>query len=162
MATVFLGLGSNIRPQENLRFAVAELRTRYSQLEMSSVYRSKALGFAGEDFLNLVAKVETSDSAAEVCSALDEIHQISGRERGSARYVSRTLDIDLLLYDSLVVNEPPVVIPRSDVLQYSFVLIPLAELAANYVHPVTGRTIAAHAIEFDQSRHPLESVNVDL
>jgi 2-amino-4-hydroxy-6-hydroxymethyldihydropteridine diphosphokinase len=72
------------------------------------------------------------------------------------------LDIDLLLYDQLVLNEPPVRLPREDVLKYSFVLRPLAEIAPNYRHPVTGKLISEHWREFDAASHPLAAVDLSL
>jgi len=155
MAIVFLGLGSNIQPQESLRSAVAELRARFGGITLSSVYKSKALGFAGEDFLNLVARIDTRLSMTAICELLEEIHERSGRERGSVKFSSRRLDIDLLLYDQLVEDHPHVRVPRSDVLEYSFVLVPLAEIAADFIHPVSGQSIAEHLLGFDLSAHPL-------
>lgn len=149
MSIVYLGLGSNSQPEENLRLCARELRRRFNVLSISPVYRNKAIGFDGEDFLNAVACVETTMSPTEVCHELEEIHALSGRERGQSAFVSRTLDIDLLLYDDLIIDEPPVRVPREDVLDYAFVLGPLAEIAPDYVHPVTGRPIASHWAEFE-------------
>jgi len=99
-------------------------------------------------------------SLDDVLAVLEEIHDKSGRERGCAKFVSRPLDIDLLLYDRLVDEARRV--PRSDVLEYSFVLIPLAEIAADYVHPVSGQSIATHCQGFDKSSHPLTKQDLDL
>ena len=72
------------------------------------------------------------------------------------------MDIDLLLYNDLVMDERPVRVPRRDILEYSFVLRPLAELAPELVHPVTGNTILSHWQNFDAASHPLEDIGVDL
>lgn len=162
MAIVYLGLGSNLRPEHNLEMAVNDLRTRFGDIVLSGVYQSKALGFDGDDFLNLVAQIETDLQPVEVVEVLEEIHDLSGRERGCAKFVARPLDIDLLLYDRLIDQSPPVRVPRSDVLEYSFVLVPLAEIAADYVHPQTGRNISDHLAEFDKSAHPLTKVALAL
>lgn len=155
MADVYLSLGSNLRPAANLRLAVRELGRRFTLRQVSAVYRNKAVGFEGEDFMNAVACVETEMSPLQVCRELDAIHDMAGRRRGADAFVSRTLDIDLLLYGQEVIDEAPVRIPRADVLKYSFVLGPLAEIAPDFVHPVTGRTMAAHWSEFDTESHPL-------
>ena len=162
MATVYVGLGSNIDPENNLHLGVRELRERYGELQLSAVYRNRALGFDGDDFLNLVAEFESDDSPQVICEQIELIHNLSGRDRESGKWEARQLDIDLLLYNDLIVDERPVRIPRRDVLKYSFVLRPLAELAPGLVHPVTGRTMLDHWQEFDATSHPLDVVGVIL
>ena len=162
MASVYLGLGSNIDPEENLRLAVHELESRYGALELSPVYRSTAVGFAGDDFLNLVVGMHTDEPAESIHDAIEQIHTVAGRERGSNKFGARTLDIDLLLYDDLVIEHPKFSIPRKDVLEYSFVLRPLAELAPDLIHPETGRRIGEHWREAAPDAQPLAPVTVDL
>ncbi len=162
MASVYLGLGSNIDPEDNLHLGVKELRRRYGDVELSAVYRSPAVGFDGDDFLNLVARFESEDAPLAICEAIEVIHNLSGRDRSGGKWEARTLDIDLLLYNELVVDEPPVRIPRGDILEYSFVLRPMAELAPDLVHPVTGRTMLEHWQAFDAHSQPLELVGVIL
>jgi len=130
MATVYVGLGSNIDPEINLHLGIRELRERYGELELSAVYRSKAVGFEGEDFLNLVACFESNESPVSICEEIELIHNLTGRDR--------------------------------DVLEYSFVLRPLAELSPDLVHPVTGKTMLKHWQEFDAASHPLDVVGVIL
>jgi 2-amino-4-hydroxy-6-hydroxymethyldihydropteridine diphosphokinase len=160
MATIYLGLGSNVEPEKNLGRAVQELRQHYGGLDASAVYRSAAVGFEGDDFLNLVVRVQSDETAAEVTEEIERLHDLSGRVRGGNKWVARPLDIDLLLYDDLVMDEPGMKVPRADVLEYSFVLRPLAELAPELAHPVTGKTILEHWQEFDATAHPLELVGV--
>lgn len=162
MATVYVGLGSNIDPEDNLRLGVRELRERYGDLELSSVYRSEAVGFDGDDFLNLVARFGSNQSPREICEQIELIHNLTGRGRNSGKWESRPLDIDLLLYNDLVLDERPVRVPREDVLKYSFVLRPLAELAPTLLHPVTRRSMLEHWQEYDATSHPLEVVGVIL
>jgi len=162
MPVAYLGLGSNLDAEQNLQLASRELRDRFSLQKISTAYRSKALGFDGDDFLNAVACIETELTPQELCGELELIHDLAGRTRRSEKFVTRSLDIDLLLYDQLVLNEPPVRLPREDVLQYSFVLKPLAEIAPNYRHPVTGKLISDHWRDFDAASHPLTRVDMTL
>lgn len=162
MPVAYLGLGSNLDAEKNIRLAVRELRDRFSVRKVSAVYRSKALGFEGADFLNAAAGIETELLPRDLCRQLELIHEISGRRRRPEKFVARTLDIDLLLYDRLVLNEPPLRLPRKDVLQYSFVLKPLAEIAPDYRHPVTGKSLREHWQEFDAASHPLTKVDMTL
>lgn len=160
MADVYLSLGSNAAPKENLKLAIDELQKHYGELQISAVYRSAAVGFDGADFLNLVVGLRSEDAPLAICNEIERIHNLAGRDRGSDKWESRRLDIDLLLYNDLVRDERPVRVPREDVLRYSFVLRPLVELAPDLVHPVTGRTLLGHWQEFDAASHPLEPVDV--
>jgi len=160
MATVFLGLGSNETAEKNLRLAISELRSQYGDLTLSAVYQSTAVGFDGADFLNLVVGLQTADSPLDICNEIELIHNLAGRIRGSDKWESRPLDIDLLLYNDLVQDERPVRVPREDILQFSFVLRPLAEIAPDQVHPVSGRTFLEHWRAFDAESHPLKETSV--
>ena len=160
MATVFMGLGSNETAEKNLRLAISELRSQYGDLTLSAVYQSTAVGFDGADFLNLVVGLQTADSPLDICNEIELIHNLAGRIRGSDKWESRPLDIDLLLYNDLVQDERPVRVPREDILQFSFVLRPLAEIAPDQVHPVSGRTFLEHWRAFDAESHPLKETSV--
>lgn len=162
MALVYLGLGSNILPEENLSLGVRELRRHYGELQVSSVYRSTAVGFEGDDFLNLVVGFRSDDSPVQICAEIERLHDLAGRDRGGGKWSSRQLDIDLLLYDDRVIDDSPVRVPRSDILKYSFVLRPLAEMAPDLVHPVTGKTMLQHWQDFESDSQPLELVGVIL
>lgn len=162
MARVYLGLGSNLRAEDNLKLGVRELRSRYGSVDLSAVYRSAAVGFDGEDFLNLVAGLDAEVSPEDIHAQIEIIHDLAGRERGAGRYISRPLDIDLLMYEDQIIETSRFRVPRSDVLEYSFVLRPLSELAPDVVHPETGKTVGEHWAEFDPASHPLEPVSVIL
>lgn len=144
MGVVFLGIGSNIDPARNLRLAVIELRRRFGEIKPSAVYRNAPVGFDGADFLNMVVRLESPLRPGDLLRELEEIHDLSGRVRDGDRHASRELDLDLLLYDRLVREDGGIELPRADVLRYDFVLRPLAEMAPEYVHPLTGRRLADH------------------
>lgn len=162
MTVVFLGLGSNIEPELNLRLALSELRRRFGEVRASPVYCSAAHGFDGAEFLNLVVKIQTSVAPRALHSELEEIHALAGRQRGCEKYLSRRLDIDLLLYGQECIDEPPLRVPRKDVLEYSFVLKPLVDIAPDYRHPGTGKTMAQHWSEFDSNSHPVTPCGLEL
>ena len=160
---VYLGLGSNIEPEQNILLGVAELRRRFGAIAISPVYRAPAVGFDSADFLNLVVGIETEKTPLELLACIEEIHKLARRERNDGeKWVARTLDIDLLLFGDLVAPERPLRVPRPDILEYAFVLRPLAELAPDGIHPVTGMTFAEHWAEFDASLQPLTRVALNL
>ena len=159
MAKVFAGLGSNIDPEDNLHLGVRELRARYGELQLSAVYRSKSVGFDGHDFLNLVACFETEASPESICEEIERIHELAGRDRNDGKWSARSLDIDLLLYDDLVMSDGKLVLPRGDIDRYAFVLAPLAEIAGSALHPVTGSSYADMWASFADSRQTLTRVD---
>ena len=151
----YLSLGSNIDAEHWLAAAVAELRARFGHLDISPVYRSAAVGFDGPDFLNLAVAID-SDLAPEALNdwlhALEDRH---GRVRGGARFGSRTLDVDIVLYDDLVLSgKGHLKLPRGE-LRHAFVLKPMADIAPSVRHPVDGRTMAELWATFPKEREPL-------
>lgn len=156
---VYLSAGSNVAPAENLRLACAELRKRFGELEISGVYRNPAVGFDGDDFLNLVLRFRAVESPVAIIAELERLHVLAGRVRGPDPFSSRTLDLDLLLYGDSVLPDPAIRVPREDIKKYAFVLRPLAELAPALRHPVTGETMAGLWATFDQAAHPLQRVS---
>ncbi len=155
---VYVSAGSNVAPEENLRLACRELRKRFGSIDVSSVYRNPPVGFVGDDFLNLVLRFRTDEPPAAIIAELERLHALAGRVRASARFAPRTLDLDLLLYGSAVLPEPPIRVPREDIGEYGFVLGPIAELAPDLRHPLTGETMAGMWANFDKRRHPMERV----
>ncbi|MEO7385929.1 MAG: 2-amino-4-hydroxy-6-hydroxymethyldihydropteridine diphosphokinase [Gammaproteobacteria bacterium] len=155
---VYVSAGSNVAPEENLRLACRELARRFGPLDLSSVYRNPPVGFSGDDFLNLVLRFRSAEPPATIVRELERLHALAGRVRGTARFAPRTLDLDLLLYGDAVIDEHGIRVPREDILKYGFVLGPLAELAPDLRHPVTGETMAGLWNLFDRTRYPLERV----
>ena len=162
MATAFIGIGSNIERESNIRSGLKSLHANFSHVRISTVYESSAVGFSGDNFFNLVALVETELDAHALQDKLHEIEAQFGRVRGAQRYVSRTLDLDLLLYDDLVIDEKGLQLPREDVTEFAFVLRPLSEMAGELLHPVLKTSYADLWKEFDQSDQVLWPVDFDV
>ncbi|MBT8136288.1 MAG: 2-amino-4-hydroxy-6-hydroxymethyldihydropteridine diphosphokinase [Gammaproteobacteria bacterium] len=135
-------MGSNVQPEHYIAMALRALEQHYGPLRRSTAYRNAAVGFDGDDFLNLVIAFDTSEDVQSVSATLARIEQQCGRERSGIRFAPRTMDCDLLMYGSRVFNDPDFRLPRAEILQHAFILRPLAELAGNVVHPVEKRSLA--------------------
>ncbi|MDP1708533.1 MAG: 2-amino-4-hydroxy-6-hydroxymethyldihydropteridine diphosphokinase [Gammaproteobacteria bacterium] len=159
MTRVYVSMGSNIERERNTRAGLAALREHYGPLTVSSVYDSKAVGFAGDDFYNLVVGFDTAEDVHAVAHTLERIEHEHGRARGAARFNSRTLDLDLLLYGDLVLHEPGLKLPRPEILRYAFVLWPLAEIAGQWRHPQDGQTYQELWQRFDKGQQKLVRVD---
>lgn len=143
MARALLSLGSNIEPERHLAAAVEALRQRFGELILSSCYRTPAVGFEGADFLNAGALIETELAPQALNDWLHRLEDAHGRRRDVPRFSSRTLDIDIVLYDDLVMRgEGNLEIPRGE-LKHAFVLGPLAEVAPDFIEPLSGRSLHA-------------------
>lgn len=149
--TVYVGIGSNVDREHNLNRGLALLRQRFGQLVVSPIYECPAVGFEGSHFYNAALSFETGESAADVNAALREIEDASGRDRSLPKFSPRTLDLDLLLYGDQVIDRDGLQIPRTDILEYDFVLKPLADLAPELVHPLAGKPMCQLWEAFDKT-----------
>ena len=141
MSTVYLGLGSNIDARVNISSGIDVLRQTFERVECSPVYQTAAFGFEGNDFINLVAAVETDMSPLGLKHFLSGLEDQHDRNRQSPKFSDRTLDIDILLYDDLYLLSPELSIPHGDILEAAHVLKPLADLAPDLLHPAVRRTM---------------------
>ena len=161
MPKIYISIGSNQDAESQIRYGVKQLGYYFSDLELSSVYESEAVGFDGDNFLNLVASAKTQMTISQVDQAFKQIEKAAGRVRGEAKFSNRTLDIDLLLYDDLVC-EKPVRLPRGEVLYHAFVLLPLAEIAPEAEHPIEKQTYQSLWNRFsDKEKQPLWAISFD-
>jgi 2-amino-4-hydroxy-6-hydroxymethyldihydropteridine diphosphokinase len=159
VAKIYISLGSNIDRDHNMCAGIKALRERFGELELSSVYESEAVGFEGDAFYNMVIACEVNEDVHSANRALAEIEDAHGRDRSGPRFSSRTLDLDLLLYDDLVLDENGLKLPREEILKNAFVLWPLAEIAPGLVHPVAGKTYAELWADFDKSKETLSPID---
>lgn len=155
MAQVYVSVGSNIEREANVRSGIRALRRHFGTLTLSSVYESRSVGFAGDNFYNLVVGFQTDQEVGTVASTLRTIEAEHGRVRGGPRFSSRTLDLDLLLYDDLVWCAPGLDIPRDEITHNAFVLWPLAEVAPTAGHPTLHRSYAELWQAFDKTQQSL-------
>ena len=158
MPRVYISIGSNIEPARHVRLAVTALHEYYAELKLSSVYESEAVGFDGENFYNLVVGLDTEQDVNEVNRSLHEIEDRYGRERSGPRFSARTIDLDLLLYDDLIMQDGKLILPREEILQNAFVLWPLAEIAPELMHPVEKVSMAELWERFDKTRQALKPI----
>lgn len=140
MSRVFLGIGSNRQAERHLQLALDALAERYGHLDLSSVYESEAVGFNGDNFLNLVAMLETDESVEVLSAWLKALENRHGRRRDGAGSAPLALDVDILTYDAAVGTVGGVRLPRDEILKNAFVLQPLAEIAGDDLHPIAGQT----------------------
>lgn len=133
---ILISVGSNINKTQNTIEGLQALYMAFGEIELSTIYESESVGFAGENFYNLVVSGHTSKSVPDVCNILKKIEDDLGRIRDK-KFGNRTLDLDLLTYDDLVSDES-VVLPRGEIEYNAFVLKPMAELVPNHIHPTTG------------------------
>lgn len=142
MPEVFVGVGSNVDREANIRSGLAALGEVFGELELSPIYCSEAVGFSGDEFLNLVVRFATSLSVAALSERLRAIEMAHGRRENMPKFSSRTLDLDILLYGDANGEIDGVTLPREEVLYNAFVLRPLAELAPDTCHPRLGKSFA--------------------
>ena len=141
MAIAYLGLGTNLgNKDENLNGAVEYIRERVGRINsLSAFYVTEPWGFKSENsFLNAVCSVATDISPIELLYITKEIEKEMGRNKKSVDkiYSDRIIDIDILLYDDLIMQSEELTIPHPLMTERDFVMIPLAEIAPELVHPV--------------------------
>lgn len=160
MTDVFVAAGSNVDPLKNLRTALAELQQVYRPLRISPAYRNKAVGFEGEDFINLVVGFSTDAPVTEVRRQLQQIEALCGRPPGAPKWAPRTMDLDILLYGNAISAEPGLLLPRPDLLRRPYMLKPMADIAPDVEHPVLHRSMRELWEAFDAGGHEMREVSL--
>ncbi len=151
MSQGYISIGSNIDKEIYIPASIKALSQLFGELIISSVYSSESVGFTGDSFYNLVVGFSSELTVKEVAKHLRNIELANGRTQESQKFSSRTLDLDLLLYDDLIINDGRLQIPRDEIQSYAFVLEPLAEVAPTLRHPVNGLSYAELWDRFDKS-----------
>lgn len=161
-AAVYISLGSNVDAELNIRAAIRAMREVFGELHLSPVYQSAAVGFEGDDFLNLVAGFDTDKSVEQVVDYIHRIEDDLGRDRTQPRFSARAIDLDILLYDFLVLDRPGIRIPRQEILRSAHVLKPLQDLIPHTLHPVTGQSYGELWRELSMKATRLDVIELNL
>ena len=140
MASLYLSIGSNIEPEAHFQQCATALQQAFSYTVWSPVYRSTAVGMDADDFLNAVVSAQTNLSIELTVEQLKKIEIEHGRVRSENKFSSRTLDVDLLLYNEVVLDTEFITLPRPELTTEAYVLKPLADLIPNGVHPILNKT----------------------
>jgi 2-amino-4-hydroxy-6-hydroxymethyldihydropteridine diphosphokinase len=142
MPIIYLALGSNLgNRSENLLSAIHHLEPDIRVINCSPVYETPPWGYEDQPkFLNQVIEGETLLPPGDLLAYIKNIEDQIGREE-TFRYGPRSIDIDILFYDDLVIDTPPLIIPHTRIPERAFVLIPMANLSSDFRHPALGVTI---------------------
>lgn len=134
---VFLSLGTNLGDRiANLRSAVHALESAMTVRQESKIYETPPWGFEDQGaFLNMVVRTDTDVEPEALLELIKKIEVDLGRER-SFHWGPRLIDIDILFYDDLVLNAPSIILPHPHIQERAFVLVPLADIAPDFIHPV--------------------------
>jgi 2-amino-4-hydroxy-6-hydroxymethyldihydropteridine diphosphokinase len=132
---IFLGIGSNIEALRNIKSALHVLNSHHTNLAISETYQSKAVGFDGPPFLNLVVGFRTDMDLRQLSRELKQLERDHGRTEALKKFSSRTLDIDILTYDNLQGLHEGILLPRPEISYNAYVLRPFAELQPDLVLP---------------------------
>jgi 2-amino-4-hydroxy-6-hydroxymethyldihydropteridine diphosphokinase len=162
MANIYISLGSNVEReyhvQQGLNALAVAFNLPFEQLELSSLFESEAIGFSGNAFLNMVIGIKTTHSVEQVAIKLRDIEFSYGRTREAKKFSPRTLDLDLLLYDNLIIDSPAQ-LPRSEIDKNAFVLWPLSEVAPQLMHPIIKQNYYTLWQNYDKNHQQLKIVD---
>ncbi len=159
---VYVAAGSNVAPLENLRRALDVLDRHFAPITVSRAYANAAVGFEGDEFVNLVVGFRTGLTLHQVIERLHEAEAACGRERRAPKWAPRSMDLDILLFGDTVCSEPGLTLPRPALLERPYMLGPAAEIAPEVVHPVERRTLGElwRDMQATQAAHAMRPVEL--
>jgi len=157
--TLSLSIGSNIEPTINIRKVLHLLAQEFGSISLSKVYESEAVGFDGDNFMNLVVIAEVEKPLLEISQRLKLIEDQLGRDRQQPKFSGRSMDIDILTYGDESGVECGLSLPRAEITRNAFVLLPLAEMLPDELHKQSGQTYAELWRGFDKSSQKIWAVD---
>ncbi|MBL4822533.1 MAG: 2-amino-4-hydroxy-6-hydroxymethyldihydropteridine diphosphokinase [Colwellia sp.] len=161
MADIYISLGTNVERQyhvqQGLQALALAFKLPFTQLKLSSLFESEAIGFSGTAFYNMVIGITTSQSVEQVAMKLRAIEFSHGRTIDAKKFSPRTLDLDLLLYDDLIIDSPAQ-LPRNEINKNAFVLWPLSEVAPQVIHPIIKQNYDTLWQNYDKNHQQLKIV----
>ena len=148
--SIYIALGTNLGDRlDNLRAAIRAMSPEIILLAESRVYETPPWGYEDQPaFLNMVVKAETGLGPEPLLKYLKQIEVKLGREQ-NFRWGPRLIDLDILFYDDVVIESPPLIIPHPRLHERAFVLVPLADVASDFIHPVFQKKIEDLLLEVD-------------
>ena len=158
MNTVYIQLGSNIGERESfIAKSMEQIEENIGEIiTESSIFETIPWGYENQDnFLNSVIKIKTTFDAFKVLKKSQEIENTLGRKRIS-KWRKRTIDIDILFYNNEIINTTKLIIPHPLIQQRKFVLVPLSEIAPNYIHPILKKSISTLLSECKDNQKVLD------
>lgn len=162
MATIYISLGSNIQREYHVQNGLKSITQAFNQpiekLMLSSLYESDAVGFSGSAFYNMVIGLHTQSTVDQVVKKLRDIEVEFGRPLNAKKFSPRTLDLDLLLYDDLIIDTPAQ-LPRDEIDKNAFVLWPLCEIAPTLIHPIIKRDYQSLWHHYDKDSQQLKVIH---
>lgn len=161
MPLLTLSLGSNQQAGHHIRVALDALQAQFGVMKLSSVFESKAVGFDGSNFLNMVVAVETTGSLSTVSTCIKALEDEHGRTRDGARFSPRTLDIDILTYGDCLGEYDGIVLPRPEITENAYVLWPMSQVCGDWRDPHSGQSYATLWRQYDRSRQSLWPIDFD-
>ena len=160
MRKIYLSIGSN----KGNRYSFIKEALRLIQKDIgeviliSKIYETKSWGFQSDDFLNLCILIKSKLIPMKLISKLKKIEEIVGRERNNDKIEAREIDIDILFYSDEIVNQKDLIIPHQRLHLRNFVLYPLNDIAADFIHPILLKSVNELLNECEDNDTPKESL----
>ncbi len=156
---IFLSLGSNINPRQNLELALGEIAAKYPLQGLSHVYETSPVGDSHQmAFWNMTVAVSTNEKPEKIRLWLADLEKKAGRKKNKKNFGPRTLDVDLIIWKNLIQKSKDFYLPHPDVISKAFVLFPFLEINPTWTHPETKKSIIELAALFKDKTQKIKQL----